>query len=216
MLPRFVQARLLSLGCAAISILGCPRNGSDTNGPEGDDTPVVTLPGTLPNVKTPGNALSTAALQHVELVRITRNFGKSNFEIALDAWTPIDNPREIADVRMWWAVSDRDGERGPFSDKSRDHFDIEYDKLAPDKWRVDLGSDKHVYRFFIEYDETGSPAAYADVDADGGRIAHCRVTKGTLAARKLFGAPVGIRDFEVDCVDAEGNERSGNIVDIAD
>lgn len=178
--------------------------------------PTVTVPGTLPNVKTPGNALSTAALQHVELVRITRNFGKSNFEIALDAWTPIDNPREIADVRMWWTVSDRDGERGPFSDKSRDHFDITYEKLAPDKWRVDLGSDKHVYRFFIEYDETGSPAAYADVDADDGRVSHCRVTKGTLAARKLFGAPVGIRDFEVDCVDAQGKQRSGNIVDSAD
>lgn len=198
-------------------MVGCPRNGSDSNGPDDDDgTPVVTAPGVLPNVKTPGNALSTAALQHVELVRITRNFGKSNFEIALDAWTPIENPREIADVRMWWAVSDRNGERGPFSDKSRDHFDIDYEKLAPDKWRVDLGSDKHLYRFFIELDETGTPAAYADVDADGGRVEHCRVTKGNLAARKLFGAPVGIRDFEATCVDAEGNERSGNVVDVAD
>jgi hypothetical protein len=212
--PRFDQVRLLPL-VALVPLLGCPRNGDDTNDPEGDDAPVVAVPGSLPQTKTPGDALSTTALQHTELVRITRNFGKSNFEIALDAWTPVENPREIADVRMWWAVSDRNGERGPFSDKSRDHFDIKYERLAPDKWRVDLGSDKHVYRFFVEYDETGSPAAFADVDANGSRIEHCRVTKGNLAARKIFGAPVGIRDFEVTCVDASGTEHQGSIVDVA-
>lgn len=200
-----------------LCVVGCPRNGSDSNGPEQDDVPLTAPVGALPNVKTPGTALSTASLLHTELVRITRNFGKSNFEIALDAWTPVENPREIADVRLWWALSDRGGERGPFSAKSRDHFDIVYERLAPDRWRVDLGSDKHVYRFWVEFDDTGAPAAFADVEeAGGGRIEHCRVTRGTLAARKLFGAPVGIRNFEVTCVDGEGGERSGSMVDSAD
>ena len=132
-------------------------------------------------------------------------------------WTPIENPREIADVRLWWAMSDRDGERGPFSAKSRDHFQMTYERLAPDRWRVDLGSDRHVYRFWIEYDETGVVAAFADVVGDAGEsFEHCRVTRGTLAARKIFGAPVGIRDFEVTCIDAEGSQRSGNMIDSAE
>ena len=89
---RLVQVRMLclaGLGC------GCPPSGTDTNGPhQGEDPPVGSV-GTIPNEQTPAAALSTATLQHTELVRITRNFGKSNFEIALDAWTPIENPREI-------------------------------------------------------------------------------------------------------------------------
>jgi hypothetical protein len=194
----------------------CPRNGSDSNGPEGDDPPLTVPAGTLALVKTPVAALSTAALHHTELIRITRNFGKSNFEIALDAWTPIENPREIADVRLWWSRPDREGERSPFSEKSRDHFEMTYEQLAPDRWRVDLGSDRHVYRFWIEIDANGSPAAYADIDADGSRVQHCRVTRGTLLARKLFGAPVGIRDFEVTCTDAEGGEHHGTMLDVAD
>ncbi len=202
--------------CLVGSSAACPRTGSDTNGPEDDEAPVAPVPGMLPNVKTATTALSTTALHHTELIRITRNFGKSNFEIALDAWTPVETPREIADVRLWWARPDRDGERSPFSEKSRDHFEMTYERLGPDKWRVDLGSDKHVYRFWIEIDETGSPAAYADVDADGGRVEHCRVVRGTLLARKLFGAPVGIRDFEVSCIDAAGAERSGTMLDVAD
>lgn len=211
---RLVQVRMLclaGLGC------GCPPSGTDTNGPhQGEDPPVGSV-GTIPNGQTPAAALSTATLQHTELVRITRNFGKSNFEIALDAWTPIENPREIADVRLWWAMSDRDGERGPFSAKSRDHFQMTYERLAPDRWRVDLGSDRHVYRFWIEYDETGVVAAFADVVGDAGEsFEHCRVTRGTLAARKIFGAPVGIRDFEVTCIDAEGSQRSGNMIDSAE
>lgn len=203
------------MSCLVATSAGCPRTGSDTNGPEDEETAVVATPGMLPNVRTPIASLSTTALHHTELIRITRNFGKSNFEIALDAWTPIETPREIADVRLWWARPDRDGERSPFSEKSRDHFEMKYERLAPDKWRVDLGSDKHVYRFWIEIDEAGAPAAYADVDASGGRITHCRVVRGTLVARKVFGAPVGIRDFEVSCIDAEGAERSGTMVDVA-
>lgn len=211
--PRPIYACATANLALAACLGGCPRNGSDTQGPEDDGTAVPNVAGSLPNHKTAGDALSTPTMQHVELVRITRNFGKSNFEIALDAWTPVDNPREIADVRLWWAVADRDGERGPFSAKSRDSLEIEYERIDSGNWRVDLGSDKHVFRFWVGYDGSGAPAAFADVDTPEGRVEHCHVTRGQLTARKIFGAPVGIRDFEVECVDAEGAQRSGKMVD---
>ena len=73
---RLVQVRILclaGLGC------GCPPSGTDTNGPhQGEDPPVGSV-GAIPNEQTPAAALSTATVQHTELVRITRNFGKSNF-----------------------------------------------------------------------------------------------------------------------------------------
>jgi hypothetical protein len=214
---RAIACRLLALATSATSAVGCPRNEADSNGPD-EDPPTAAVQGaTLPVTKTAVEALSTSTLTHTELVRITRNFGKSNFEIALDGWTSVDEPRQIVDVRLWWVRPDKGEERSPMSAKSRDQFDIDYERNADGTWRVDLGSDRHKYRFAIELDGTGVPAAFADVDTpDAGRIAHCKVTKGELAARKVFGAPVGIRDFEVECIDATGTQREGTMVDLGD
>lgn len=212
---RAIARRLLALASCGAFVVGCPRNDADSNGPD-DDPPTAAVNGvTLPVTKTAVDALSTSTLVHTELVRITRNFGKSNFEIALDGWTSVDDPRQIVDVRLWWVRPDKGHERSPFSAKSRDQFDIDYEQHADGTWRVDLGSDRHKYRFAIELDDKGMPAAFADVDtSDAGRVAHCKVTRGELAARKVFGAPVGIRDFEVECIDAAGTERAGTMVDI--
>jgi len=197
----------------AVFACGCPRNGSDSTGP--DDTPVVVTGGPvgIPEEATPVDRLSNDALHHVELARISRNFGKEHFEIALDAWTPTDGTREISDVRLWWLRTDLAFERRPFSAKSRDQFDIDYDRLAVDRWRIALESDRKRFEFLIEFDETGTPAAYADVETDGGTVEHCRVESGTLQARKLLGAPVGIKGFEVDCVDDGGKAQHGRMID---
>lgn len=198
---------------AAVFACGCPRNGSDSHGPDDAVDPAATQPSGVPDEKTPVERLSTELSRHVELVRITRNFGKDHFEIALDAWTPTDGTREITEVRLWWARTDRDSERSPFGQKSRDSFDIQTERLAADRWRLALESDRKRFEFLIEFDETGSPAAYADVDTDGGAIEHCRVESGTLQARKLLGAPVGIKGFEVDCVDDGGKAVHGRMID---
>lgn len=212
-----IPFRLLALASSAAIVLGCPRNGSDSNGPDEDPTTAVANGVALPQTKIASTALSTPTLVHAELVRITRNFGKTNFEIALDAWTAVDDPRQIVDVRLWWVRPDKGDERSPFSAKSRDQFEIEYEQHADGGWRVDLGSDRHKYRFAIELDAAGAPAAFAEVDTtDGGRVAHCKVMRGELAARKLFGAPVGIRDFEVECIDDAGTQWHGTMVDIGD
>jgi hypothetical protein len=200
---------------AVVLACGCPRNGSDSNGP--DDPPPAVTGGLervgIPEEATPVEQLSNDVLHHVELARISRNFGKEHFEIALDAWTPADGTREISDVRLWWLRTDKDAQRSPFGKKSRDQFEIDYDRLAADRWRIGLESDRKRFEFLIEYDETGKPAAYADVDGDDGKIEHCRVESGTLQARKLLGAPIGIKGFEVSCVDDGGRTHRGRMIE---
>jgi len=192
----------------------CAKNGSDTTGPDPDETPTSYVTTAIPLEATPADRLSNTALQHVELCRIARNFGKENFEIALDAWVPVEGDREIAEVRLWWARTDRGAERSPFGAKSRDHFDITYERLASDRWRVDLQSDRKLFVFMIELDDTGAPAAFADIETDGaGTITHCRLVGGTLQARKLLGAPIGIRGFDVACVDDDGHDQRGRMVE---
>jgi hypothetical protein len=197
----------------AVLACGCPRNGSDSNGPDEQPGVVTTEPVGIPEEATPADRLSNDVLHHVELVRISRNFGKEHFEIALDAWTPADGSHEISDVRLWWLRTDLDAERRPFSSKSRDQFDIDYERIAGDRWRVGLESDRKRFVFLIEYDETGTPAAFADVESEGGVVEHCRVESGRLQARKLLGAPVGIKGFEVSCVDDGGRTHLGPMVE---
>jgi hypothetical protein len=192
---------------------GCPKNGSDATGPEETPDTVTSERVGIPEEATPVERLSNDALHHVELVRIARNFGKEHFEIALDAWTPADGTHEISDVRLWWLMTNLASERRPFSAKTRDQFDIDYARIAADRWRVGLESDRKRFEFLIEYAETGTPAAFADVETDAGVIEHCRVESGTLQARKLLGAPIGIKGFEVSCVDDSGRTHRGDMVE---
>jgi hypothetical protein len=207
---RPLELVLLSLCASACT---CTQNGSRTTEPDSNETPTTYVTTAIPLEATPADRLSNAALQHTELCRIARNFGKENFEIALDAWTPVDGEREITEVRLWWARTDRAAERSPFGAKSREHFEITYQRLATDRWRVDLQSDRKLFVFMIELDETGTPAAFADVETDGGTVSHCRLVGGTLQARKLLGAPIGIKGFDVQCVDEDGHEQAGRMVE---
>ncbi|MBC8069796.1 MAG: hypothetical protein IAG13_15775 [Deltaproteobacteria bacterium] len=208
-----MPVRRLPLSLLLLCACSCARNGEGTTGPDPDETPTSYVTTAVPHEATPAQDLSKPALQHTELCRIARNFGKENFEIALDAWTPVEGEREISEVRLWWARTDRGLERSPFGAKSREHFDIRYERLAPDRWRVDLGSDRKTFVFIIELDDTGTPAAFADVDTDAGNVPHCRLLGGTLQARKLLGAPIGIKAFDVSCVDDGGRKRSGRMVE---
>jgi hypothetical protein len=195
----------------------CPSAGSSgPTDPHSVEKP-VTDGSAIASVETPADQLSNARIRHTELVRISRNFGKSHFQIALDAWTSIDDPLEITDVRLWWARTDRDGERSPFSAKSRRHIDVEYERLSGQRWAVDIKSDDVRFRFMVELDETGTPAAFADVKHhDGEVLSHCRVTRGEFAARKFLGAPIGIERFEVRCVDDDGTEYEGRMNEVED
>jgi hypothetical protein len=215
---RLVSA-LRATGFAAAFLMGttaCRR--ADSSGPADHSVERRATDGSgIESVQTPADRLSNGQIRHTELVRIARNFGKSHFQIALDAWTSTGDPPEITDVRLWWARTDRDGERSPFSAKSRTHIDVEYERLSAQQWSVDIRSKGVRFRFSVELDETGLPAAFADIQRhDGSVLLHCRVRHGKIAARKFLGAPVGIDRFEVVCVDDEGAEHEGRMTEFED
>jgi hypothetical protein len=196
----------------AMSACGCP--GSRAPGP-GDSSPPPPADLEVERIAmaaTPATELSTEQLQHTELLRIARNFGKDTFQIALDAWVPTAAPDRLADVRLWWARSDRDDERSPFGEGTKSHFEIEYEQPAPDHWRVLMKSGGKTFAFDVEVGEGGAPQAFAEVEVGGRKVAHCRTTSGTLHARRLLGAPIGIRKLDVRCVDDEGTTHEGSVV----
>jgi hypothetical protein len=192
---------------------GCGTNGkspttvADTQPPEDPERP------RLPMEATPPEGLSNAQIQHTELLRIRRNFGKEHFEIALDAWIAIDVPDKIHDARLWWARTDKGDERSPFGESTRGHFEIRTQELAPDRWDLELISDKKKFVFHVEIAEDGKPAAFADVMVGPMMVTHCRASVGILHARRLLGAPVGIRKLEVTCIDDQGTVHEGRVLD---
>jgi hypothetical protein len=166
----------------------------------------------VPMAATPVEQLSTELLEHTELLRIGRDFGKRDFEIALDAWVDRRQPEELALVRLWWARVDRDLERSPLGARTRRHFEIEDDTVAPDHWRIHLIADRKVFSFDVEIAEGGTPAAYAAVQSSQGvRLEHCRIERGELQARRVLGVAAGVEAIAVSCMDAEGVTRAGHV-----
>jgi hypothetical protein len=200
---------------ACLAITSChrptePRDPAEHGEVRAAETPVEDV---VPMETTPLAELSTETLEHTELLRLGRDFGKQDFEIALDAWVDRRRPRELALVRLWWARIDRDLERSPFGSKTRRHFDIADERLAPDHWRIDLVSDRKVFSFDIEIDPEGKPAAHASVRAeDGQHVEHCRVDRGELLARRVLRVPAGIEALAVVCKDAEGTLVRGTVI----
>ena len=152
-------------------------------------------------------------LEHTELLRLSRDFGKQEFEIALDAWVDRARPRELAAVRLWWARPDRADERSPFGTRTRRHFEIIDERLAPDHWRINLVSDRKVFAFDIRIEDEGRPVAHASVRGlDGRHVERCRVERGELKARRVVGVPAGIDELMVSCTDADGTPMQGTVV----
>lgn len=190
---------------------GCPGAHAPPPGESSPPPPPNLEVERLPMAKTPVTELSTEELIHTELLRIGRNFGKTTFEIALDAWVAADVPGELADVRLWWARSDRDLERSPFGEGTKGNFEIEYEQPATDHWRVHIVSGGKRFTFEIEVGDDGKPRAYAEVETGAGTIRHCHATAGVLHARRLLGAPIGIKKLEVRCTDDDGTAHEGSV-----
>jgi hypothetical protein len=166
----------------------------------------------VPMVATPADQLSNDVLEHTELLRLSRDFGKREFEVALDAWVDRRRPGELALVRLWWSRVDRDLERSPFGSRSRRHFEIDDDRVTPAHWRVHLLADRKVFSFDVRIDDGDAPAAYATVrSSDGQRVEHCRVQRGELQARRVVGVPAGIDGIAVVCTDSEGATHEGHV-----
>lgn len=166
----------------------------------------------LPMTATPVAALATPTLRHDEALRIRRDFGQPDYEIALDVWGPGDAaPASITDVRLWWARTSKGDERSPFGPRLRRAIDVQLRPDGDDAWMLRLLGDHKRFDLRIEVD--GAEAAvFADIVTDEGtRIEHCRATTATLQARRLFGIPIGIADFAVTCRDDAGREHAGRV-----
>ena len=165
--------------------------------------------GSIPYATTAVTDLSTRALQHDEVLRIRRDFGKPSFEIVVDSWRRSARPSEISDVRLWWVQPDKGDVRSPFGHKIHKYVDLQYVPADDDRWTVVLTADRKEFAFDVEVDEAGDAHAYADVETDDGTVGHCEATSGRLVARRLLGIPLGIKRLEVTCVDDDGRTHEG-------
>ncbi len=165
--------------------------------------------GSIPYATTAVTELSTRALQHDEVLRIRRDFGKPSFEIVVDSWHRAARPSEIADVRLWWVQPDKGDERSPFGTKIHKYVDLQYVPAGGDRWTVVLTADRKQFSFDVEVDDSGDAHAYTTVETKAGTVEHCEATAGRLVARRMLGIPLGIKDLEVECVDDEGRTHEG-------
>lgn len=168
-------------------------------------------PSALPRGPTPAAELSTDDHLHHEVLRIDRDFGMPQWEIALDGWTPRKGSGRIDDVRLWWVNTDKADKRKPFSRYLRKFIEFGYARNDEGALEVRLAGDRKAYAFVVSLDG-GDPVVHAEVDrSDGVRVSHCRCQSARLIARRVIGIPVGIGALRVECVDGEGKAHTGNV-----
>jgi hypothetical protein len=156
----------------------------------------------LPSGPTPAAELSTKDFSHHEFLRIDRDFGMSQWQIALDGWLPRTRVGHLEDVRLWWVNTDKDDHRKPFSRHLRRFIEFDYERGGAGTLKVRLAGDRKEYRFSVEVDAAGVPAVFADVTLDDGAVVpRCRCASGRLLARRVLGIPVGIAALSVQCTD---------------
>lgn len=201
-----VVVPVISLGCA------CNPRASD---PPADSAPDPLLEGStleLPMVNTTPEELNVEGFRHVEVFRIRRDFGKRDFEIAMDAWMPNENLARIETVRLWWLKTRKGDERGPFGTKTKRHFDISYTRAGEGTWNVLLEADEHKFVFVVAADGKGDVTASGTVVLEGGdRIENCQMHSADLRASKVLGLPTGIKELQVTCTDGEGRQHTGKL-----
>jgi hypothetical protein len=197
------------VGCGAFEAEDAPEQPPRPRDSSPTDVQVV-----VPPVTTPFDQLDVAGYDHHEVLRIVRDFGDRNFEIALDAWTEEGAngaPKPIVDVRLWWAKLHAGQERGPFGPSVRGRMRIE---TAPDddgSWAVRIIADGKVFAFTVHPDEQAIPRAFGTVVTPGGAVEHCRAESARLRARRVVGVPVGIDRLEVSCTDGDGEAHAGHL-----
>jgi len=209
-----VHVRFTWLAAATVLLCGahCTQEGSDTAAVIPASTPPPPA-FDLPMKDTLPEELAPAGYKHALVLRIRRDFGKRNFEIAMDAWMPDDAAEQIDAVRLWWFKAHKEGQRGVFSKKTSRNFEVSYQRRDEQSWDVVFAlSDGRHFTFLVRSTGGHAAAAFADVTrSDGTVIDACRVTDAELHAKSTLGITTGIRDLSVTCVDANGVEHQGTL-----
>lgn len=152
--------------------------------------------------------LAPEGLRHHEALRIDRDFGESDWDLVIDAWSDAKAPT-IVDIRLWWLTTSMNDRRSPLSNRSKKYVDIELEPNTDTDWTVRLRGAGKEFAFDVELDGRGRARVYADVIAEDGSIDHCQVDDATLIARRLVGIPIGIAKLAVECTDRRGRHHSG-------
>ena len=157
-------------------------------------------------------ALSSASHQHVELLRIKRNFGKDRYLIALDSWISTSQPATLDGVRLWWLDVEQDGERTPLESWVRRYVEVEYTSLSSQQWRVTLRNDDRAYPFEVKLDGHGRPRVYVTVQTANGRRQRCLAMGAVVEAKRFLGIPTGVGHIELQCRGPVGRTFTGIMV----
>ncbi len=207
-----MRVRFTWLAAATVLLGGahCTQEGSDTAAAIPASTPPPAA-FDLPMKDTSPEELAPDGYKHALVLRIRRDFGKRDFEIAMDAWMPDEAPKQIDAVRLWWFKAHKDGERGAFSKKTSRNFEVSYQRKDDESWSVVFAlSDGRHFTFRVRSTGGHAAAAFAEVmQSDGTKIDACRVTDAELRAKTTLGITTGIKDLSVTCVDSSGVEHQG-------
>lgn len=169
-------------------------------------------PGGIPQGPTALAKLSTPRFRHHEVMRIDRDFGMEQWEIALDGWLPHDSSARIEELRLWWVNTDDGDRRKPFSAHLRRYIEFGWARGGNGALAVRMAGDRKEYAFEVELDAAGTPAVFANVTlADGTIVRRCRCQSGRLIARRVLGIPIGISALNVRCTDAGAQPREGTV-----
>jgi hypothetical protein len=168
----------------------------------------TSAPSPIPSGPTPAAELSAPGFAHHELLRIDRDFGKPQWELAVDGWVTSAPPHRVQAMRLWWVNTDEADRRKPLSRTLQRHVAFDFTPRSGNRVDVRLAGDGKEYRFVAERDSQGALAVFADVQLAGGTfVRRCRVSRGRLTARRFLGVPIGVATLGVRCVDREGKEH---------
>lgn len=145
----------------------------------------------------------------IEVLRISRDFGKPHFSLAIDAW--LDGER-LDDARLWWVNTGEQDRRKPLGKLIERLVKLQYRRVSGTTLSVVVAGDGKEFTFTVELGQDGSVGAYVPVDTEAGAyVPRCRAESARLLARRALGLPVGIARISVTCRDDGGAVHSGQV-----
>lgn len=172
---------------------------------------IATVPG---SAEAPAAAVeaapSAAEAASTEVVRIKRDFGKSWFDLAIDAWA--EGSERLDRVKLLWVNTSEGDRRKPLGKLIERMVSLQYKRLNKRSYTVTVAGDGKEFKFTVELTKDGALHTYVAVDSDAGvHVPRCRTDSAKLHARRVLGIPVGIARVAVTCSDPDGTSHSGQV-----
>lgn len=172
-------------------------------------TVLVGAAGSTP-AEAPAETVAPAEEVSTEVVRIKRDFGKSWFDLAIDAWA--EGAERLAKVQLRWVNTSEGDRRKPLGKLIERMVALKYTRVSKRSYTVTVAGDGKEFKFTVEMAKDGGLHTYVAVDSDAGvHVPRCRTDSAKLLARRVLGIPVGIAKVAVTCSDAGGATHAGQV-----